>query len=142
MERHNTDSSTRELEWIQKYGSGTLRRCVEEDFAWRELYLEERTAFEFGYGFRPLLASRTTTGQPIAEGDNKAITETCWWARALRFRFRAKPLFTVQVVHLTYTNETREEGLGIIINHNEEWFPKGRICAAFTTLNGKSVNPC
>jgi hypothetical protein len=83
LDRHNSDSATRELEWIKEFGSGTLRRCVEENFAWKELYLEERTAFEFGYGFRPLLASRTTIGQPIAEGDNKAVTETCWWYERL-----------------------------------------------------------
>lgn len=141
MEGHNTDTSTgdRELEWIQKYGSGTLRRVVEENFAWKELYYEERTAFEFGYGFRPLLASRTSTGQPIAEGDNKAITETCWWARAIRWRLGTD----TKVVHLTYTNDAvREEGLGIILSHSAPWWPKGRICAAFTTQNGKSVNPC
>ncbi len=133
--------------WILSWGSGTLRRAVEEDMAWRELYLEERTALEFGYGFHPAQQSRLTLGKALAEGDSPAVTETCWWARALRWRAgRDQRPATVRVVHarLSAADEVTE---GIAITYEPHmrpaWLPADRTLVAFTTdPAGTSVNPC
>lgn len=134
-------------EWIMGMGSGTLRRAVEEDMAWREMYLAERAAMEIGYGFEPVPQSRITLGKALAEGDAPAVTETCWWARALRWRAeRDRRPATVRVVHarLAADGEVSE---GIAITYEPQvrpaWLPADRLLVAFTTdAAGRPINPC
>lgn len=131
--------------WALTHGSGTLRRAIEEQMAWRELYLEERTAFEFGYGFTPAMRSRLTVGRAMASSDDPGTTETCWWARVLRWRadHNDRPA-KVDVVHARLDNDGIREGIAIryVPETRPAWLPADRELIAFTTLNGKTVNPC
>lgn len=135
-------------QWVATWGSGTLRRCIEEGLAWREMYLHERVAFEFGYGFSPAARSRITTGRALAEGDSPAVTETCWWARALRWRSErdGRPA-RVEVIHARVSDGDggHEEGVAITYEPltRPPWLPKDRVMIAFTTNAQRgTVNPC
>lgn len=132
--------------WIRQWGSGTLRRAVEEDLAWRDLYLEERVAFEFGYGFSPAMRSRLALGRALAAGDDPSTTETCWWARALRWRVvRDERPARVEVVHARLDHDGVREGIAIVLTPDNwpAWLPRDRVLIAFTTdTTGKTVNPC
>ena len=135
------------LEWMRHYGSGTLLRATQEQLAWNELYLHERTAFEFGYGFNLVHSSRFNRGKPLASGDDAATTETCWWARALRWRAtRDKRPATITVMHGSVTDgEETHTGFGILYEPEvmPSWVPSGRVLWAFTTdSKNQTVNPC
>lgn len=134
--------------WVQVYGSGSLRRALEEGMSWRDMYLHERVALEYGYGFEAVLASRLETGTPLASGDDAATTETCWWARALRFRAqRAGLALEVRVFQATVAGlgEPPRTGfaLELVPTPRPAWLPAGRRLIAFTTdASGRTVNPC
>ena len=133
--------------WVATWGSGTLRRCIEEGLAWRELYLHERVAFEFGYSFSPVPRSRIVLGRALAEGDSPAVTETCWWARSLRWRAeRDQRPAKVEVIHARVSDGDggHEEGVAITYEPKAQpaWLPKDRVMIAFTTNSKGTVNPC
>src|SRR5262245_35010849 len=65
-------------EFIERHASGTLRKNRRLGFAWKSQYLEERVAFEFGWGFQCQPRSRVTFGDAITEGDCRQITEAGW----------------------------------------------------------------
>jgi len=58
-------------EFIEKHASGTLRKNKHLGMVWRAQYLQERTAYEFGWGFECLPRSRVTFGDAYTEGDCK-----------------------------------------------------------------------
>lgn len=129
--------------WIQKNGSGSLRRAKEEGMRWYEMYLSERSAFEFGYGFQAVPDSRLTWGSALAECDSAPVTETCWWARRLRTK---ACLDKIEVKHgrIDWGDGEAEEGIGILWRpaKHPHWLPRNRLLWAFTSSNGKGVNPC
>jgi hypothetical protein len=132
-------------EWIQQFGSGTLRRAVEENMCWRELYLHERSAFEFGYGFEPISGSRITFGKALASADDPATTETCWWARVLRWRaIRDNRPAKVDVMYITISEEVTRESIGIVYypETRPSWLPNDRVLVALTWDGKQTVNPC
>jgi 8-oxo-dGTP pyrophosphatase MutT (NUDIX family) len=132
--------------WVSRFGSGTAKRAIEEGMAWRELYLIERAAFEFGYGFQIAHLSRLTVGRALAEGDSRATTETCWWARALRWRAeRDKRHAKVSVVHARLDDGGEvTEGIAILYEPTvrPSWLPQERVLIAFTSKGDQTVNPC
>lgn len=134
------------LDWIKVYGSGSLRRAVEEDMAWFSMYLGERVALEIGYGFEAISASRVTIGKALASSDDSATTETCWWARALRYRAdRDNRAASILVRYITVTeDDSKREGIGIQYLPFKElpWLPKDKLLIAFTTDKNGTVNPC
>jgi ADP-ribose pyrophosphatase YjhB (NUDIX family) len=146
-------------QWVREYGSGSLRRAIEEGLRWHEMYLEERAAFEFGYGFEPIKASRVTLGEALASGDDHATTETCWWARALRWRADrggfgltsdnlGKPSpqehrYTVTYAHVSGEDEREGIAIRLDVTPHPHWLGGDRILLAFTTArDGTTVNPC
>lgn len=134
--------------WVDHYGSGSLRRAREEGMRWREMYLAERTALEFGYGFQPVPSSRVAFGDALACGDDPGTTETCWWARALRFRAeRSGQVWGVDVVHVRISDGDggASAGIGIRITlpAHPPWLPSDRKIVALTVgKDGRTVNPC
>lgn len=134
--------------WIASFGSGSLRRAKEEGMAWREMYLGERAALEFGYGFAPVAASRVTRGRALAEGDSPGTTETCWWARALRWRAaRCGRADTFEVIHATIADGDggSASGLALVCTPSPRpgWLPADRVLVALTVgEDGRTVNPC
>lgn len=134
--------------WIATYGSGSLRYAVQEAMRWREMYLEERVALEYGYGFEAIHASRCLIGDALAASNDPGTTETCWWARALRYRAqRDSRADKVQVVHARVTDGdgATTEGIALYLQPDPwpAWLPKDRKLIAFTTdAQGRGVNPC
>lgn len=132
--------------WCQVFGSGSLRRAIEEKLAWREMYLHERAAFEFGAGFTLCQASRLRLGTPLAEPDERSTTETCWYARVLRWRFASiHPglIVVVRSIEMSVGDEP-VEGVGLVLEGClPTWVPNGRIPVAIVAREGHSPeNPC
>jgi len=139
-------------EWSLKNGSGSLRRAIEEGMAWKEFYLHERAAFEIGTSFELVYASRFMAGKALAEPDTAATTETCWYARVLRWRLRKLygDSVNVRVVYGDYDQDfQRREGLALVVEGLDlDWIPEGRVPIAFTATYRKKKgwsevrNPC
>ncbi len=127
--------------WIDTFGSGSLRRAVDEGMRWQNMYRSERAAFEFGYGFEVWQDSRVTTGSALAEGDSPTTTETCWWARVLRHRAaKAGDEHVYVVVHATVSDDDGvREGVAIecVPSPRPRWMGKEMRLIAFT-----KDNPC
>lgn len=134
-------------EWIAEHASGTLQRAVQEGLSYKNMYLSERTAFEFGYGFELVYNSRLTRGQILAECNTPAITETLWFTRVLRHRLR--PIKVTSHYFILTEENQRTEGVGIMLSglNLPDWIPEGKVPIAFVSIieNGKyskPVNPC
>lgn len=65
--------------WIDRHGSGTLRKNKRLKMAWKSQYMSERIAWEFGHTFEVLPRSRVMYGDAITEGDCHAVTEAGWF---------------------------------------------------------------
>lgn len=135
--------------WSRQNGSGSLRRAIEEGMAWRTMYLHERLAFEVGVGFEALPASRVLQGVAMAEPDCPVTTETCWYARVLRYRLKGKAEVRVRYVRVSEADCPPREGMALVLEDFEApYIPKGRVVLAFTATytdaEGWSTvsNPC
>lgn len=73
--------------FIKTTGSGTLRHSWELGMAYDSLYVHERIAWEFGYGFELIPRTRLTCGLPVSEGDCPSYTEFLWHLRRARAGF-------------------------------------------------------
>ncbi len=105
-----------ESDFIEKHASGTLRKAKRIGFAHKTLYLQERTAYEFGYGFEIKPKTHVLCGTPQVEGDCHAVTECGWHIE----RYQHMQLFPDDKMQSAYINvqspgETAREGIGIII---------------------------
>jgi hypothetical protein len=121
---------------------------MEEGMRWREMYLGERIALEFGYGFEAVPASRCQLGDALATSDDPSTTETCWWARALRYRaHRDGRADVVRVVHARISDSDggAQESIALHLTPNPwpSWLPRDRRILALTVQkDGRMVNPC
>lgn len=139
-------------QWAFKNGSGSLRRVIEEGLAWYEFYLHERVAYEVGTAFEAIHASRFMAGKALGEPDSPPTTETCWYARTLRWRLRKiyGEKVNVKVVYGDYDQgSSRKEGMALVIEGLDlDWIPRGRVLVAFTATYtpkkgwSKVSNPC
>lgn len=134
--------------WIENYGSSTLKRAKKLGASFKNLYLEERIAWEWGLNFKGVPKSRITFGDPYTEGDCHFITEGQWIAD--RYIIRSpflEDLFEWKYIIVSDTNSNKlEEGLGLILRETTAQFiPSGYIIYAIivTVENHKytSVNP-
>lgn len=115
--------------WIEAHASGTLRKSKKIGFAWRSLYLEERTAYEWGWGFQILPRTRVTFGDPIIEGDNHPLTEASWHIeRYLTLNpFPQTDHFEAKYLHVK-GNEKKIEGVGMVCRTTSaRWIPDGHL---------------
>lgn len=136
-------------EWVKLHGSGSLRRAVEEEMAWREMYYHERIAFELCSAAELILPSRIEVGVALASPDDPATTEACWYARVLRWRFGQSPMhrgLTITVRHLRAAGEPSRAGIGLVFDGFDQrtwsWLPAKRFAVAFVETNGLVSNPC
>lgn len=114
--------------WIDAHASGTLRKNKRLGFAWRDQYLRERTAFEFGWAFICVPRTRVEWGTPITEGDNSAITEAGWHIDRM-LALWPYPEDYFEVKHLTIELEGKTaRGIGLIVRSTSaSWVPAGNI---------------
>lgn len=74
--------------WIETHGSGSLRRAYEEDLQWNHMYVHERLAYEVATSACAVSLSHIDLKQAKAYPDDPVTTESCWYARVLRFRLK------------------------------------------------------
>lgn len=136
--------------FIDEHGSGTLRKNKRLGMAWKQQYLEERVAFEFGWEFECLPRTRITTGVAMSEGDNKSVTEAGWHAdRLITLSLFPRDVYTVCYLIVEYQDGTRREGIGVTCDTDVSFVPEGyvvfAILAEFSAATKEwlpAVNPC
>lgn len=118
-------------EWVDRYASGTLRKNKRVGMSWRPQYLEERTAFEFGWTFWCVQRSRVTFGDAITEQDNHAVTEAGWHIdRYIALSVFPEDRFEAKYVQVEQDGG-RREGIGIVVRQTSApWVPEGYIVFA------------
>jgi hypothetical protein len=118
-----------EEEWIEKHGSGTLRKNKSLSMRHRNQYLHERVAWEFGYGFDIMASSRITFNDAITEGDCKPITECGWHAaRIITRRIFEEDFYQAKYIIAEENNYKRREGVGLILRTTTaSWIPSGYL---------------
>lgn len=140
-------------EFIREKGSGTLRKNTKLGMDNARQYLDERTAYEFGWAFEARPAKQVTVGQAITESDSHTITEFGWHAE----RYISHMLFPGDEAKVAYivveVIGERREGVGIVFTKTSaSWLPADNgdiivfaIVAEWDakTKNWKeAVNPC
>jgi hypothetical protein len=118
--------------FVERHASGTLRKNKRLGMVWREQYLEERIAYEFGWEFQCLPRSRVTFGDAFTEGDNHALTEAGWHIeRYLELSVFPEDQLETKYVNVEYKDGTTREGVGLIVRQTSAgWVPTGHIVFA------------
>jgi hypothetical protein len=138
-------------EFINRHASGTLRKNRALGMAWRAQYLQERTAYEFGWEFECQPRSRVTFGDAYTEGDCRPLTEAGWFCeRYLSLAAFPGDRLEVKYLNVEYPDEGQREGVGLIVRETSAAFvPEGHIVfaivAEFDPVRKrfkKARNPC
>lgn len=118
--------------FIEQHASGTLRKNRRLGMVWREQYISERIAYEFGWIFQCLPRSRVTFGDAYTEGDEKAITEAGWHIeRYIELSCFPEDRFETKYLTVEHKDGTKREGIGIIVRETSAAFvPSGHIVFA------------
>lgn len=130
-------------DFIDNHGSGTLRKNKRIGMVWRDQYLAERTAYEFGWEFECLPRSRVTFGDAYTEGDCHSVTEAGWHCeRYMTMAIFPEDYFEVKYISVEYADGTKKEGIGLIVRKTSAPFvPNGyfvfAIVAQFDPINKK-----
>ena len=119
-------------EFIDRHASGTLRKNKQLGMVWKAQYLEERTAYEFGWEFQCLPRSRVTFGDAYTEGDCASITEAGWFCeRYISLAAFPGDRLQVKYLNIEYSEEVKREGIGLIVRETSATFvPDGHIVFA------------
>ena len=132
-------------QWIQDHASGTLRKNKKIGFAWNDQYIHERTAYEFGWVFETVPASRVTLGLPYTEGDCKSLTEAGWHIeRYFEAKFFPDDEYESAYISVEYQDGSRKEGVGIFVRKTSaQWVGKGKaVFAIISEFDKKSETWC
>lgn len=134
-------------EFIEKWGSGTLRKSQKLGFNVREAYLKERARFEFGEGFMIIQRSYvayTDVNLVSCQG----MTELGWHAeRMIQLRPFESDKFLCKQIDVDMGESGRIVGAGIIVSKTSaKWIPLGYSVFSVVTefKNGKyspAINP-
>jgi hypothetical protein len=133
-----------EEEFIEKHGSGTCRKNKRVGLLYKKHYLEERVAFEFGYGFKIEKIGNITLGFANSEPDCHPITEVGWFAD----RWKNWCAFDNDDIEVKYIIEKDgTQGVGFVVNSNAHWIPKNHIIYCIISKCKKDIfkkakNPC
>ena len=118
-------------DFIEQHASGTLRKNKRLGMAHRDQYLHERAAYEFGYAFECLPATRVTVGKAKTEGDCKPLTEVGWHCE----RYLARNVFPQDKFEVAYIQVDegghRREGVGLVVTQTSAgWIPHHHVVFA------------
>ena len=129
-------------DFVELHSSGTLRKNKRLGMVWREQYLEERTAYEFGWVFQCLPRSRVTFGDAYTEGDTHAITEAGWHIeRYIELSTFPEDRFETKYINVEYKDGGKTEGIGIIVRETSASFvPAGHIVFAIVAEFDATTN--
>jgi hypothetical protein len=119
-------------EFIERHASGTLRKNKRLGMVWRDQYLHERTAYEFGWMFECLPRSRVTFGDAHTAGDQKPITEAGWHIeRYMEMNIFPEDRFEAKYIQVEDKEGVKREGIGMICRETSASFvPTGHIVFA------------
>lgn len=117
-------------------GIGTFQKAKKIKLRHANHYMEERTAFEFGWLFETLPASRVRWGDAISEPDSPSITETIWHSN--RYINFLNPFpedkFELKSIEATYEGEVSKSGIGLIIRETSaQWIGNDKLIFAIIT---------
>ena len=120
--------------FIERWGSGTLRKSHKLGFNVHEAYLQERARFEFGTGFEILPSSRITYSD-IKLVPCQGMTELGWHAeRMIELRPFESDKFICKQFDIEYSNETKKFGAGIMLwETSAPWIPQGHMVFSVVT---------
>ena len=134
-------------EFIEKMGSGTVRKSKRLGFDVRDAYLAERAKFEFGEGFRIAPHSRVAYND-VRLVPCQGMTELGWHAeRMIELRPFESDVFVCKTIDVEYDSNNRVVGAGIIVKETSaKWIPKGYAVFSIVTelKDGKylpAINP-
>ena len=128
-------------EFIENHGSGTLRKNARIGLKHNEQYWSERIAYEFGWEFQMLPATRVTIGEAQTEGDVKGLTEYGWFVE----RYMMTRVFEEDIVKPVFlqtedSEGVKTEGNGIMIEQTSFGIPTGKVIFAFITIFNTETN--
>jgi hypothetical protein len=131
-------------EWIEEHASGTLRKNKKLGFAWKNQYLHERVAYEFGYIWEAISSSRVTLGKPVTMGDCKPITEVGWHSERYMELNLFSDKFALFYVTISDTDEITREGLALVcLETSAKWVGENKVLLALMTECVKGeYQPC
>lgn len=110
-------------QFIALHSSGTLRKNKALGMRWRDQYLAERTAYEFGFGFECAQRSRIMQGEAYTGGDCHAITEAGWhMERYITLSIFPADEYLVRYIQLEESDGTRREGIGLVVAKTDASF--------------------
>lgn len=122
-------------EFIENYGSGTLRKNARIGLKHNSQYWDERIAYEFGWEFQMLPASRVTVGVAQTEGDVKGLTEYGWFVeRYITTRVFEEDIVKPCFIQVEDSEGNKTEGNGIVIEQTSFNIPTGKVIFAFVTV--------
>jgi hypothetical protein len=118
--------------FVERHASGTLRKNKRIGMVWREQYLHERAAYEFGWAFECLPRSRVTFGDAYTEGDVKPLTEAGWHIeRYITMSVFPEDRFEAKYLNVEYKDGAAREGVGMVVRQTSAAFvPGGHIVFA------------
>jgi hypothetical protein len=119
-------------DWVETHGSGTLRKNKRIGFAWKAQYREERAAYEFGWTFEVVPASRVMWGIPFTEGDCHAVTEAGWHIeRFFEKKVFIEDFYEAKYIKVEYPDGATKEGIGIVVRQTSaKWVGEGQLVFA------------
>jgi hypothetical protein len=118
--------------FVERHASGTLRKNKRIGMVWREQYLHERAAYEFGWAFECMPRSRVTFGDAYTEGDVKPLTEAGWHIeRYIEMAVFPEDRFEAKYINVEYKDGVLREGVGMIMRQTSAAFvPAGHLVFA------------
>lgn len=121
-------------DFIETHASGTLRKNKRIGLKHSAQYWDERIAYEFGWEFRMLPASRVTVGVAQTEGDVKGLTEYGWFLERYMQRnvFKEDSLVPAYI-QIEEQDGTKLEGNGVYLSSTSFNIPAGQIIFAIIT---------
>ena len=120
-----------QTEFIEKCGSGTLRKSYQLGFDVYDVYLQERVKFEFGEGFEIIQRSRVTYSN-IKLVKSQAMTELGWHAeRMIMTKAFESDVFVCKQFDVEYADGKIKHGAGILVKESSaQWIPNGYMIFA------------
>lgn len=112
--------------FVEQHASGTLRKNKRIGMVWREQYLHERAAYEFGWAFECLPRSRVTFGDAYTEGDVKPLTEAGWHIeRYMQMCVFPEDELEAKYINVEYKDGATREGVGMVVRQTSATFVPG-----------------
>ena len=150
LERRIHQRTSSRKDFIEKYGSGTIKKAMLLGCKIKDFYLEERVAFVFGWEFEVIPSSRIKIGEVLAESDCKSQTEAFW--HILRYRetnIFPNDIYLCKYIEVEYSDGIKKEGIGIFVSQTSAKFiPKGNsvfsIISEFSRIKNEykdALNP-